>query len=86
MKITRSTKNEVAAKDVIPISAKKSLNLEIMASEISSYLPIHSLLYPQDMLMDSTERFLAAEVIRKKRFFTLQKKKSSRTVVLVGRV
>ena len=68
---------------VIPISAKKSLNLEIMASEISSYLPIQEAIYPQDMLMDSTERFLAAEVIREKIFYFTEEEVPHGVAVLV---
>ena len=69
MKTAKIYEERVSPIAVIPISAKKSLNLEIMASEISSYLPIQEAIYPQDMLMDSTERFLAAEVIREKIFY-----------------
>ncbi len=61
-------KKELNISAVVPISASKSINLELLADTISEYLPKQPPLYPEDMLMDSTERFLAAEVIREKVF------------------
>ena len=61
-------KKELNISAVVPISASKSINLELLADTISKYLPKQPPLYPEDMLMDSTERFLAAEVIREKVF------------------
>ncbi len=61
-------KKELNISAVVPVSASKSINLELLADTISKYLPKQPPLYPEDMLMDSTERFLAAEVIREKVF------------------
>lgn len=52
--------------DVVPISALTGLNLDILTDKISAILPEQPAIYPEDMLMDSTERFLVAEVIREK--------------------
>ena len=52
----------------MPVSAAEKRGLEELASAISAVLPEQSAIYPEDMLMDSTERFLASEVIREKIF------------------
>lgn len=51
---------------VVPISALNGFNLDLLAEKIGEVLPDQPAIYPADMLMDSTERFLAAEVIREK--------------------
>ena len=51
---------------VVPISAKKGTNMDVFIDTLSGLLPMQPPIYPADMLMDSTERFLAAEVIREK--------------------
>ncbi len=51
---------------VVPISAKKGTNIDVFIDTLSKMLPIQPPIYPADMLMDTTERFLAAEVIREK--------------------
>ncbi len=68
---------------VVAVSASKSLNLELLADTISEYLPKQPPLYPEDMLMDSTERFLAAEVIREKVFRYTDEEVPHGTAVIV---
>ena len=51
---------------VVPLSAKKSVNMDVLIETLSGMLPMQPPIYPADMLMDATERFLAAEVIREK--------------------
>ncbi|NLX85206.1 MAG: GTPase Era [Synergistaceae bacterium] len=51
---------------VVPISAKKGTNMDVFIETLSGLLPMQPPVYPADMLMDSTERFLTAEVIREK--------------------
>ncbi len=53
---------------IIPVSAATGDNLTLLADEIAKVLPVQEPVYPPDMLMDSTEKFLAAEVIREKVF------------------
>lgn len=53
---------------VVPISAKTGKNLDLLSEKLVGLLPEQPPIYPEDMLMDSTERFLAAEVIREKIF------------------
>ena len=51
---------------VVPLSAKNGSGLEELASAISALLPQQPAIYDEDVLMDTTERFLAAEIIREK--------------------
>lgn len=51
---------------VVPLSAKKGVNMDVLIETLSGMLPMQPPIYPADMLMDATERFLAAEVIREK--------------------
>lgn len=53
---------------VVPISAVTGTGLTQLADAISVLLPNQPAIYPEDMLMDTTERFLASEIIREKIF------------------
>lgn len=53
---------------ILPISAKAEDGIELIISEIQSILPQGPFFYPEDMLTDRAERFLAAEVIREQVF------------------
>jgi GTP-binding protein Era len=52
--------------DVIPISAKKKDNLELLLDKVVAQLPEGQRYFPKDQLTDQPERFLAAEIIREK--------------------
>ena len=52
--------------EVIPISALKRKNIDILEKEITKRLPVGAHLYPEDQIADSSERFLASEIIREK--------------------
>lgn len=51
---------------VVPLSAKQGINMDVFIETLSGMLPMQPPIYPADMLMDATERFLTAEVIREK--------------------
>jgi len=52
--------------EVIPISALKRKNIDILEKEIVKRLPVGAHLYPEDQIAGSSERFLASEIIREK--------------------
>ena len=52
--------------EVIPISALKRKNIDILEKEITKRLPVGAHFYPEDQIADSSERFLASEIIREK--------------------
>ena len=54
--------------DVVPISARKGTNLDILLETILKRLPTGPPLYPKDMISDRPERFFVAEIIREKVF------------------
>lgn len=68
MKSAEVYAKQITPAAVVPVSAAEKRGLEELASAISAVLPEQPAIYPEDMLMDSTERFLASEVIREKIF------------------
>jgi len=54
--------------EIVPVSAKKSLNLDELLKSIRNYLPEQEAIYAEDELTDKNERFLAAELVREKIF------------------
>ena len=60
-------------KAVVPISAKKEKNLEPVMDELKTLIPEGELMYPEDMYTDSSMRFMAAEIIREKALYLLDK-------------
>jgi GTPase len=53
---------------IIPVSAKKSLNLDELLTATRMYLPEQAAIYGDDEMTDKNERFLAAELVREKIF------------------
>lgn len=51
---------------IIPISALKNQNLDVLENEIVKRLPHGEHLFPEDQVTDKSARFLAAELIREK--------------------
>ncbi|MSQ56694.1 MAG: GTPase Era [Limnohabitans sp.] len=54
--------------ELIPISAKKSKDIERLLTLCKNYLPEQPWWYGQDELTDKSEKFLASEIIREKLF------------------
>ena len=54
--------------DIVPISARKNLNIEHLKKEIYQNLPLSPPLFPSDFLTDQDEAFFASEVIREQVF------------------
>ena len=67
---------------VVPVSAKDAKNLDILLEELTKILPEGDPIYPDEVLMDSTERFLAAEIIREK-IFALTEQEVPHSVAVV---
>jgi GTPase len=53
-------------KEIIPISALKGINLEVLEKLIYEALPLADKLYSDEEISDQSERFLLAELIREK--------------------
>lgn len=54
--------------NVLPISARKGVNLDQLEAEIKKLMPEGELIFPEDQLTDRSSRFLAAELVREKLF------------------
>ncbi len=54
--------------NVIPISARKGINVDQLETEIKALMPEGELIFPEDQLTDRSSRFLAAELVREKLF------------------
>ena len=54
--------------EIVPISALKGTNLDLIQTLIVKYLPEGEPFYPEDYMTDYNERFLASETIREKVF------------------
>ncbi len=52
--------------EIIPISARKKINLDLLLDKVVEHLPEGQRYYPKDQLTDQPERFLVAELIREK--------------------
>jgi len=67
----------------IPVSVLKRQNLDLLVDMISSILPTGFPLYPEDIIIDRSERFLASEVIREKIFLLTHMEIPHSTAVIV---
>jgi GTP-binding protein Era len=56
---------------VVPISARKGMNTDLLEKEIAKLMPQGELIYDADQLTDRSSRFLAAEIVREKLFRVL---------------
>src|SRR6185369_8329351 len=54
--------------EIVPVSAAKGHGVEELTATIVRYLPEQAALYGADEITESSERFLAAELIREKLF------------------
>jgi GTP-binding protein Era len=60
-------------KAIVPVSAKKGENLKPLEDELFAFLPQGEPMFPEDMFTDSSMRFMAAEIIREKALYLLNK-------------
>ena len=52
--------------EIIPISARKKINLDLLLDKVVAHLPEGQRYFPRHQLTDQPERFLVAELIREK--------------------
>ena len=68
---------------IIPISALRGEGVEVLVAEMLKILPEGPRLFPEDMITDLPERFLAAELIREKVFLRTREEVPYATAVEV---
>ncbi len=71
--------------DVLPISARKGENLQLLLDKVVSHLPEGQRFFPKDQLTDQPERFLVAELIREKILLLTGEEVPYATAVVVER-
>lgn len=54
--------------EIVPISALKKMQLDVLEERLTELLPVSPFCYPKDLITDRTDLFLAAEMIREKIF------------------
>lgn len=81
--IERSKDYEGKFKEVIPISALNSDGITQLLSIIKDHLPEGPRYFPEDMITDQPERFIAAEFIREKIFTLTQQEIPYQTAVVI---
>ncbi len=59
-------------KEIVPISAIKSENINELIDVIEKYLPYGPKYFPEDMVTDRSERFIVSEIIREKLLYLLK--------------
>lgn len=59
-------------KDIVPLSALKGKNVDILVDIIKSHLPEGVKYFDDDVFTDKSERFLVSEIIREKALWLLQ--------------
>ncbi|HKW80584.1 MAG TPA: GTPase Era [Casimicrobiaceae bacterium] len=70
---------------MVPVSAEKGTQLDVLTAEIAHRLPVAEPLFAADDLTDRDERFLAAEYVREKIFRRLGEEVPYATTVAVDR-
>ena len=71
--------------EVVPISARKGENLELLLDRVVAHLPEGQRYFPKDQLTDQPERFLVAELIREKILLLTGEEVPYATAVVVER-
>ena len=72
-KIVESWDKTFPGSDIIPLSALKRFNLDILLHSVLDKLPEGTAYFPKDQLTDKFERFFASEIIREKILLNYQK-------------
>lgn len=57
---------QVKFDEIIPISALRKINVDILMEKLQQYLPKGPVYYPKDQFTDRPERFFISEIIREK--------------------
>jgi GTP-binding protein Era len=66
MPIFAAIASKINAAEIIPVSALKEQNLDVLQSEIIKRLPACEHIFPEDQVTDKSMRFMAAEIVREK--------------------
>ena len=79
-------KDLLSFREIIPLSALKGTNLDILEKKIYEVLPEAEKIYADDMVTDRTQRFQLAEIIREKLLERVEEELPFVTAVLIDAV
>ncbi len=79
-------KDLLSFKEIIPVSALKGTNLDVLEKQIYEYLPEAEKLYDDETVSDQSLRFMLAEIIREKLLKRVEKELPFVTAVLVEKI
>jgi len=71
--------------EIMPISALKGENVELLIQQIFKYLPEGPMFYPSDQISDQHERSIASELIREKVILLTKEEMPYSTAVVMDR-
>lgn len=74
---------ELPKAEILPMSATKKFNIDVLFDKILQYLPEHAPYFPKDQLTDRPVRFFISEIIREKILLNYQKEIPYSTEVVV---
>ena len=61
-----SVNEKMAFHDIIPLSATKGVNIDVLEQQLAKLLPQSEFFFAEDQITDRSMRFVAAELIREK--------------------
>ena len=73
-------------KEIIPISALRGTNLDILEDKIYEYLPQAQNIFPDDEISDQSQRFLLSEIIREKMLAHVEQELPFVTAVYIEKI
>jgi len=72
--------------EIIPISALKGTNLDVLEDQVYEYLPQAQKIYSDDEISDQSQRFLLSEIIREKMLAHVEQELPFCTAVYVEKI
>ena len=69
--LTVASDDRQAVKEIIPVSAKKKKNTDVLLKALVSVMPEGPMYYPPDEITDKSERYMLCETIREKALMLL---------------
>jgi GTP-binding protein Era len=73
-------------KEIIPISALRGTNLDVLEDKIYEYLPQAQNIFPDDEISDQSQRFLLSEIIREKMLAHVEQELPFVTAVYIEKI
>lgn len=69
--LTQPEGDRQAVKEIIPLSAKKGKNVDVLKKYLIEYMPEGEFMYPEDEVSDKSERYMICEIVREKALMLL---------------